>query len=63
MRNNPVTSLPLEREVCGSNLGPVNLDTVLSTARYRCDISSKEAALPGCNDAEMGPASSLHASA
>ena len=38
-------------------------DTVLPTARHRCDISSKEAVLPGRNDAEMGPANSLHASA
>ena len=29
----------------------------------RRKISSKGAALPGCNDAEMGPANSLHASA
>ena len=29
-------------------------------ARHRCDISSKEALLPGRNDAEMGPANSLH---
>ena len=32
-------------------------------ARHRFDISSKGAVLPGCNDAEMGPANSLHASA
>ena len=36
---------------------------MLPTARYRCDISSKGAVLPGRNDAEMGPANSLHASA
>ena len=30
-------------------------DTVLPTARHRCDISSKGAVLPGRNDAEMGP--------
>ena len=53
----------VEREVRGSNLGPVKLDTVLPTARHRCDISSKGAVLPGRNDAEMGPANSLHASA
>ena len=58
-----VTRSSLEREVCGSNLGPVKSDTVLPTARHRCDISSKEAVLPGRNDAEMGPANSLHASA
>ena len=38
--------LSLEREVCGSNLGPVKSDTVLSTARHRCDISLKRAVLP-----------------
>ena len=38
-------------------------DTVLPTARHRCDISSKGAVLPGHNDAEMGPANSLHVSA
>ena len=37
--------------------------TVFPTARHRCDISSKVAVLPGHNDAEMGPANSLHASA
>ena len=42
---------------------PVKSDTVLPTARHCCDNSSKGAALPGCNDAEMGPANSLHASA
>ena len=34
---------------------------MLPTAGHRCDISSKEAVLPGQNDAEMGPANSLHA--
>ena len=58
-----VTRSFLEREVCGSNLGPVKSDTVLPTARHRCDISSQEAVLPGYNDAEMGPANSLQASA
>ena len=58
-----VTRSSLEREVWGSNLGPIKLGTVLPTARHRCDISSKEAVLPGRNDAEMGPANSLHASA
>ena len=28
-------------------IGPVKLDTVLSTARHRCNISSKGAVLPG----------------
>ena len=41
---------------------PVKLDAVLLTARHRCDIS-KGAVLPGRNNAEMGPANSLHASA
>ena len=36
---------------------------MLPTARHHCDISSKGAALRGRNDAEMGPANSLHASA
>ena len=58
-----VTRSSLEREVRGSNLGPVKSDTVLPTARHRCSISSKEAVLPGRNDTEMGPANSLHASA
>ena len=58
-----VTRSSLEREVRGSNLGPVKSDTVLPTARHRCSISSKGAVLPGRNDAEMGPANSLHASA
>ena len=31
----------------GLNLGPVKSDTVLPTARPRCDISSKDAVLPG----------------
>ena len=56
-----VTRSSLEREVRGSNLGPVKSDAVLPTARHRCDISSNGAVLPGRNDAEMGPANSLHA--
>ena len=56
-----VTHSSLEREVWGSNLGPVKSDKVLPTARYRCDISFKGAVLPGRNDAEIGPANSLHA--
>ena len=52
----------LEREVRGSNLGPVKSDTVLPTARHRYNVSSK-AVLPGRNDVEMGPANLLHASA
>ena len=57
-----VTHSSLEWEVQGSNVGPVKSDAVLPTARRRCKISSKEAMLPGRNDAEMGPANSLHAS-
>ena len=30
-------------------------DSLLPTARYRCNISSKEAVLPGRNDAEKTP--------
>ena len=41
----------LERQVRGSNLGPVKSDIVLPTARHRSDISSKGAVLPGRNDA------------
>ena len=39
----------LEREVEGSNQEPVKSNTVglLTTARYRCNIYSKEAVLPG----------------
>ena len=44
---------PLEREVWGSNLGPVKSNTVLATARLRCNISSKGAVLAGRNNAEM----------
>ena len=36
----------LEREVGGSNLGPVKSDTVLPTARHRCNISWNGAVLP-----------------
>ena len=38
-------------------------DIMLPTACHRCSISSKGAVLLGCNDAEVGPADSLHASA
>ena len=58
-----VTRSSLERKVWDSNLRLVKSDTVLPTARHRCDISSKGAVLPGRNDAENGPANSLHASA
>ena len=58
-----VTRSSLERQVRGSNLRPVKLDTVLPTVCYRSDTSSKGAVLPGRNDAEMGPANSLPASA
>ena len=49
-------------EVWGSNLGSVESDTALSTARHRCDISSKGAVARRCNVANIGPANSLHAS-
>ena len=51
-----VTRSSLEREVCDSYLRPVKSNSVLPTARHRCDISSKGAELPRRNDAEMGPA-------
>ena len=56
-----VTRSSLEREVEGSNLGPVKLDTVLPTAGHRGNISLNKAMLPRRNNAEMGPANSLHA--
>ena len=43
-----------------SNIGPVKTDTMLPTARYRCDISLKGFVLPGRNDAKTCPANSLH---
>ena len=52
-----------EREAVGSNLRPVKSDTVLSTARHRCNIFSKRDVLLNRNDEEMGPTNSLHASA
>ena len=58
-----VTRSSLERKVGDSNFGPIKSDTVLPTTRQRCKISSKKAVLPGSNDAEMGPAKSLYASA
>ena len=68
-----ITRSSLEREVQGSNLGSVKLNTVLPTARHCCYISSKRAAtlpvarcnknLPARNNVEMGPADSLHISA
>ena len=42
-----VTRSFLEQEIKGSNFGPVKSDTVLPTARRRCDISSKGNVLPG----------------
>ena len=47
-------------EGLGFKSGPFKLDTVVPTARYRCDIFSKGAMLPGRNDAETGPANLLH---
>ena len=37
-------------------------NTELSIACHHCNISSKGVVLLGCNDVEMGPANSLHAS-
>ena len=48
-----ITHSSLEREIGGSNLGPVKSDTMLWTVCHRCDISSNEAVLPACNEAEM----------
>ena len=53
----------MEREVWGSNFRSVKSETVLPTARHRCDISLKGVALPGRSNAEMGPANSSHPSA
>ena len=58
-----LTRSSLKRKIWGSNLVPVKSDTVLPTARHRCNISSKEAVLPRRNDVEVGQANSLHASA
>ena len=58
-----VTRSSLGREVWDSNLGLVKSDAVLPTFRLRFDISLEETVLPGRNDAEMGPANSLHVSA
>ena len=44
----------------GSNLGPVKSDTVLSTVRHRCNIFSKEAVLPGHNNAEKWALQTRH---
>ena len=49
---NSVKYRPVGRAVMRSNLGPVKLDSVLPTARHRCDISSKGAVLSRCNNAE-----------
>ena len=49
-----VTLKSLEREVWGSNLGPVKLDIVLLTARHCHSNSSKETVLPGRKEGEMG---------
>ena len=38
--------LSLDREVRGSNLGPIKSVKMLPTTRHRCDISSQEAVLP-----------------
>ena len=46
-----------------SSLGPVKSITVLPTDRHRGNISLEEVVLSRRNDAKMGPANSLHASA
>ena len=43
----------LERKVYGSIPEMVKLDTVLPTARHRCDISSKEAVFFWCHFFEV----------
>ena len=53
------TSLSV-REVLGLIPWPIKSDTVLPTARLRCDVST---VLSRRKAAEMGPANSLHASA
>ena len=67
MLNRPVgqevTRSSLERKVWGSNLRPIKSDTVSPMARRHWNIFSKKAVLSGLNDAEIGPANSLHASA
>ena len=50
-----VTRRFLEREVWKSSLGPIKLNPVLPTARYRCEISSNEALLPQAQWREDGP--------
>ena len=50
-----VTRSSLEREVWGSKLGPVKSDTVLPTARHRCDISSKELCCLGAMTRRWAP--------
>ena len=53
-----VTRSSLDREVRGSNLGPIGQSVANGLPPLR-----KQVVLPGRNDAEMGPANSLHASA
>ena len=55
-----VTRLSLERKVGGSNLEPVKSETVLPTARH---CFEKSCVARRRNNAEMGPAHSLHVSA
>ena len=57
-----VTCLPLQQEVCGSNLGKIKSDTVLPMACHFCSIFSKRAVFAHMrNAAEMGHANLLHA--
>ena len=54
--------LSLKREVCGSNFGLVKSDTMLQRLATVATFLRKELCkLPGCNDAEVGAAYSLHA--
>ena len=57
-----VRTLLSAREVLGLNPGSSKSDTVSSTARHRCDISS-ELCDPGIKSGGNGPRHSLHASA
>ena len=51
----------LRQKVWVSSLGPVKLNTVLPTARHRCDISAKVAVLPGTTTWKWAPTNSIHA--
>ena len=55
--------LCLEREICGSNLRPVKLDTLLPIGRHCSDISIIKNYFIERNVAEVGTANLLHPSA